>query len=138
MRASLMARLWSAYVAVGVALTTMYYLLPSEPADLIIWPIVGWVSVIAIVVGVRVNRAQLRLAWYLLAAGVAMQVIGDSMYSIHTHFGSGTVPFPSYIDFFYLAMYPLLIGGVTLLVRHQTSGRDRSSLIDVGIITTVR
>jgi diguanylate cyclase (GGDEF)-like protein/PAS domain S-box-containing protein len=132
---SVMGRRCYAFVASGVALATLYYLLPAKPADLVVWPIIGWASVVAVVVGVRVNRAELRLAWYLLAAGLAMQVTGDSIYSIQNHLGSGTVPFPSYIDFFYLAMYPLLIGGVTLLVRHQTSGRDRSSLIDVGIIT---
>jgi diguanylate cyclase (GGDEF)-like protein/PAS domain S-box-containing protein len=129
------SRLWHTYLTLGVALTVVYYLLPSETADLVVWPIIGWSSVIAVVVGVAVNRPDQRLAWYLLAAGVAMQVIGDSLYSIRTFVQGSEVELASYIDLPYLAMYPLVITGVVLLIRRRTSGRDRSSVIDAAIIT---
>lgn len=131
----MMAWLWRLYLVLGIALTAAYYLLPSESAGLFVWSIIGWSSVIAIIVGIAVNRPDLRVAWYLLAAGVAMQVIGDNLYNYRTIVQHLDVANPSYIDLAYLPMYPLVIGGVALLVRRRTSGRDRSSLIDVGIIT---
>jgi hypothetical protein len=46
------------------------------------------------------------------------------------------VPFPSIGDALYLAVYPLLIAGLVVLVRHRNPRRDRSALIDALILTT--
>jgi signal transduction histidine kinase len=45
-------------------------------------------------------------------------------------------PFPSPVDVVYLAVYPLQAAALLLLVRAQTPGRDRTSLIDAVIVAT--
>ena len=127
---------WShRYLAAGIALTVAYFALPADTAKLVIWPAVGLCSVIAIIVGVRLNRPTAPSAWYLLAAGLASLNIGDDLSSFHAFVRHNEAPLPSYIDAAYLTMYPLVIGGLVILVRRRSTGRDRSIVIDASIIT---
>jgi PAS domain S-box-containing protein len=104
-------------------------------AKLIVWPLLGWSSVAAIAVGVRLHRPEAKNAWYLVLAGVAMFIAGDDLYSFLSYVAHEDVPFPSFVDFFYLAVYPLLTVGLVLLVRKRSPGRDRGSVLDAAIIT---
>ncbi|MGH9273968.1 MAG: putative bifunctional diguanylate cyclase/phosphodiesterase, partial [Acidimicrobiales bacterium] len=108
---------------------------PLGPAKLVLWPLIGWSSVIAIVAGVRMHRPDGRGAWFLLAGGVATFIVGDDLYSFRNVVQHSEAMFPSYVDIVYLAMYPLLIAGLSLLIRRRTPGRDRASLLDAAIIT---
>jgi diguanylate cyclase (GGDEF)-like protein/PAS domain S-box-containing protein len=127
-------RAWKCYIAFGMTLGVIYAIVPLPATKLIVWPLLAWSSVIAILVGVRRNRPAVRGPWFLLAAGVATFASGDYLFSflsyIHTDPG-----FPSYVDLVYLAMYPLLIAGLAWMVRERSDGRDRASMIDAGIIT---
>jgi hypothetical protein len=126
---------WSrGYLIAGLALATAYFALPVDTAKLVIWPIVGFACVIAIVVGVRLNHPSARSAWYLLAGGAACLSIGDGLSSFRTFVQHNEAPFP-YIDIAYLAMYSLVIGGLVILVRRRSTGHDRSIVIDAAIIT---
>ncbi|MEY2592064.1 MAG: hypothetical protein QOJ67_4048, partial [Acidimicrobiaceae bacterium] len=108
-----------------------YLMVPTGTAKLVVWPVIGWSAVIAILIGVRVNRPDAPGAWYLFAAGVATFVTGDNLVSFVEH---SEPSFPSYVDVVYLAVYPLLIAGLVLLVLRRTAGRDQASLIDAAII----
>jgi diguanylate cyclase (GGDEF)-like protein/PAS domain S-box-containing protein len=119
----------------GCVLSAAYFLLPPAPAKLIIWPAIGWSSVVAIVVGVRRHRPDAPLAWYLMALGMATFITGDDLFSFRNFVQHAEVPFPSYIDVVYLAIYPILTAGLVLLIRRRTPGRDRASLLDAAIIT---
>ena len=130
-----MARLWRWYFVGWIPLAIAYFLLPADAANLVLSPIVGWSSVIAILVGIRVNRPTARLAWYLLAAGMTTQVVGDNLYVASSVVQSADALFVSYSDIVYLAMYPLVIVGLTMLVRSRTAGRDHAGVIDAAIIT---
>ena len=129
------ARVWSTYLLAGIPLAVLYFWLPADTAKLVTWPIIGWSSVIAIIVGVRLNRPDSPMAWYLLAAGVSTLIIGDNLYMIRSRLQPAATVFPSYIDVVYLAMYPLLVVGLALLVHRRTAGRDRVGFIDAAIIT---
>src|SRR5205807_7315167 len=97
--------------------------------------VLGLSSVIAIIVGVRLNRPEHRLPWYLLAFGQALFISGDVItYNYPKLFGT-EIPFPSVGDIFYLAVYPCLVTGILLLIRRRRPGKDRDSLIDSLIIT---
>jgi diguanylate cyclase (GGDEF)-like protein/PAS domain S-box-containing protein len=128
-------RLWKVYVGFGIALALVYAIVPVPTTKLVVWPLLAWSSVIAIVVGVQRNRPAVRGPWYLLAAGVATFATGDNLYSFRSYVLHDDIGFPSYVDLVYLAMYPLLIAGLVWMVRERSDGRDRASVIDAGIIT---
>jgi diguanylate cyclase (GGDEF)-like protein/PAS domain S-box-containing protein len=136
---SLRPRAWLAYLAAIAVLTSAYILahfvgphwLNSGP----VYNIIGGSTVVALIVGARKNSADRRLPWYLFALGQAFFVIGDVLAYNYERFFGGALPFPSIADPFYLAFYPLLVGGLLLLIRERNETRNRSSLIDALIIT---
>jgi hypothetical protein len=128
---------WRAYLIFGVALTVVYYLVPPDLAKLAVWPVIGFSSAAAILIGIRRNRPDRPLAWYLFAAGQVLFVLGDTLYAMRIRLQpDATSIFPSFVDIFYLAFYPLLIVGLMLLIRGRSPGRDTASLIDATIIST--
>jgi diguanylate cyclase (GGDEF)-like protein/PAS domain S-box-containing protein len=126
---------WKWYLAFGLASAVVYYATPPAASRLAVWPLIGWSSVIAIVAGARRDHARVN-AWWLLAAGVAMFIAGDNLYSFRNYVRHDTDLFPSYVDVVYLSMYPLLIAGLAALVRRRSDGRDRMSLIDAAVISS--
>jgi diguanylate cyclase (GGDEF)-like protein/PAS domain S-box-containing protein len=125
---------WKWHIGGGCALGVVYFLLPTVQAKLIIWPAIGWSSVAAMSLGVWLHRPNARWAWSLLTMGLALFIVGDNLYSFHSYVQHSPVPFPSYVDIIYLAMYPLMMAGLVLLVRKRTPGRDVASILDVCII----
>jgi diguanylate cyclase (GGDEF)-like protein/PAS domain S-box-containing protein len=130
-----MARVWKLYIGLGVVLTVLYAIVPLPTTKLVFWPLIAWSSVIAIVVGVKRNRPAVRGPWYFLAAGVATFAFGDNLYSFRSYVLHNVVPFPSYVDIVYVAVYPLLVLGLASMVRARSDGRDRASVIDAAVIT---
>jgi signal transduction histidine kinase len=128
---------WRAYLAFGAALTIVYYLVPPDVAKLVVWPVIGFSSAAAILIGIRRYRPDRPLAWYLFAFGQVLFVLGDTLYALRIRLQpDASMSFPSFMDFFYLAFYPLLIIGLMLLIRGRSPGRDTASLIDATIIST--
>jgi signal transduction histidine kinase len=128
---------WRAYLAFGALLTVVYYLVPPDIAKLAIWPVIGFSSAAAILLGIRWNHPDRPLAWYLFAVGQVLFVLGDTLYAVRIRLlHDSSMLFPSYIDFFYLAFYPCLVAGLLLLIRGRSPGRDTASLIDATIIST--
>ena len=128
---------WRACLIFGAALTVVYYLVPPDLAKLAVWPVIGFSSAAAILIGIRRNRPDRPLAWYLFAAGQVLFVLGDTLWALRRQLQPGaTAIFPSFVDFFYLAFYPLLVTGLMLLIRGRSPGRDAASMIDATIIST--
>jgi signal transduction histidine kinase len=95
---------------------------------------IGISAVAAIVAGVRLHRPKAKLAWYLIAFGMALFITGDVLaYNFERFFGR-PLPFPSIADVIYLAVFPALVSGLLLLIRARNRGGDRASLIDSLII----
>jgi diguanylate cyclase (GGDEF)-like protein/PAS domain S-box-containing protein len=126
---------WKWYLALACLLAVAYFVLPTVPAKLIVWPALGWSSVAAIALGVRLHRPGAPMAWYLVLAGVATFIAGDDLYSFRSYVQHMEVPFPSFVDLLYLAVYPFLTVGLVLLIRKRTPGRDCASVLDAAIIT---
>jgi signal transduction histidine kinase len=125
---------WRAYLGLGAVLCVAYYLVPATAAKLVVWPLIGASSVAAVVVGTRWHRPASPLAWYLVAAGQLSFITGDWLYVIRVQVLQAGQLFPSVVDLFYLAFYPLLVAGL-LLIRRRGPGRDVAGLIDAAIIT---
>jgi len=127
--------LWIAYLGLGALGGCAYYFVPPMAKSGPFFNVLGLSSVVAIAVGIRLNRPDRRLPWVLLAAGQALFIAGDVItYNYPKLFGTD-IPFPSVGDVFYLGVYPCLIAGILVLVRRRNPGGDRDSLIDSLIIT---
>jgi signal transduction histidine kinase len=127
---------WRIWLGIGVGYCLAYYLAPPAPAKLVVWPVIGLSSAAMMVVGTLRYRPSYPLAWYLLAGGVVALTTGDTLYNIRVRLLHSGQVFPSVVDLVYLAgFYPLVIGGLLLLIRRHQPGRDLPSLIDATMIT---
>ena len=127
-------RAWLLYLAFGACGGVCYYFVPPFAKSGPFFNVLGISSVIAILVGVRLNRPERRLPWLLFAAGQALFIGGDVItYNYPKLFGHD-IPFPSIGDVFYLGVYPCLIAGILIMIRRRDPGGDRESLIDSLII----
>jgi signal transduction histidine kinase len=131
-----MARSARIFLAAELLLGAAYFLLPESLPRAVVYCCLGLGMVVAVVVGTRHYRPARPLAWYLLAAGQLSFTVGDAFFYTYQWVLELEPPFPSLGDAFYLACYALLAGGLLLLVRERTSGRDLASLIDATIVTT--
>jgi PAS domain S-box-containing protein len=138
-REGLRKRAWQFYLLCGGILGLAYFLGPPQVrAASWIYNGVSWSAVAMIMVGVRMNRPQERVAWGVMAFGLALFASGDLITyntQFFLHASSAEAPFPSVGDALYLLFYPVIIFGVLILVRRRSPGRDRAALIDSLIIT---
>lgn len=124
---------WWLYLAVTVPVVVAYLAGPLDTGP--VFNVIGFSGVAAVVVGVRMHRPAARLAWYLIALGLALFVPGDVLaYNYRALFG-GALPFPSVADLAYLAVYPVTVVGLLLLIRRRNPGRAWASLVDAAIVT---
>jgi hypothetical protein len=96
--------------------------------------LLGASSAVAVVVGATRHRPAGRFAWYLIALGEVMFVLGDVLAYNHERLFGREAPFPSVADPLYLAMYPMIAAGLVLLGRLRGPTRDRAGLIDALIV----
>ena len=88
-----------------------------------------------VLVGVLVHRPRRRWPWLLLAAALFAFGSGDFLYNLLTDVFGMANPFPSVSDVLYLAMYPLVAGGLLGFIRSRTGRNDRDSLLDATTLT---
>jgi len=130
---------WWLYLLAIAALTGGYAVAHfSGPAWLnsgLAFNLIGGSTIAALIVGALRQSPEHRLPWYLFALAQTLFVTGDVLlYNYERLFGASP-PFPSIVDPFYLAFYPLLVAGMLLLIHERNERRDRASLIDALIIT---
>ncbi|HEX2741931.1 MAG TPA: response regulator [Rubrobacter sp.] len=127
-------RAWLVYLVIGVAATSIFFLLPGV-AQAILYNLIGASMVIAILVGVRLNRPEPALPWYVIAFGLALFVSADVIYyNIYPNVLGVPAPFPSVADAFYASSYLVVAFGLAVLIRGVGGREDWGSLIDAGII----
>ncbi|MDT4993062.1 MAG: hypothetical protein QOH97_2954 [Actinoplanes sp.] len=121
-----------AYTAFCVVLAVVYYAWPGP--HVFSWGLLGLTGIVAIVVGVQINKPARRLPWYLLAGGLFFFITGDSYYNtlvaLHRE-----IPFPGLADLLYLLVYPLLAAGLVLFVRARSGADNRAALLDALVPT---
>ena len=124
---------WWLYLALIAPLTAAYLagILNDGPT----YNAIGFSGVVAMFVGIRVNRPSARWAWYVLAIGQILFVGGDVLaYNYQALFGEA-LPNTSVADVLYLSCYPVTGAGLLLLIRRRNPGRDWASLIDSAVVT---
>ena len=128
-------RLWIIWIVVAIGLTTTYFVLPTTPeSKLVLYNGVGLLSILALLAGIRRNQAEPREPWLWFAAGLMSFLTADVIYYLLELVHPEGPPFPNVADFFYLMMYPLMIVGLTKMVRAVSPGRDTASFIDAAVV----
>ena len=100
----------------------------------VLYDAIGFSAVVAIVAGVRLHRPRAAVAWYLIAAGQLLFVMGDVIWGVF-EFALSSEPFPSVADVLYLLGYPVLAAGLLRLVRVHLRGGNVGARLDATIIT---
>ena len=129
-------RAWIWWLLLGVPVALCYPWLPdgSLVAGVGFEGLGGLACVVMMVAIRRLRPAQARMCW-LLAAGSAFSVLGDLVYDVLLN-AMHVDAYPSVADVFYLLSYPVTVGGLGLLARGRTRGRDRVGLLDAAIVST--
>ena len=124
---------WWLYLVLIAPLTVAYLsgLLNGGP----VYNVIGFSGVVAMVVGIRMNRPRAWRAWCVLAIGQVLFVGGDVLAYNYQALGGEALPSTSVADVFYLSCYPVIAAGLLLLIRWRNPGRDWASLIDSAVVT---
>ncbi len=128
---------WAFYLAGMALLIGAYLFVPPFKGYAVVVNVVGVGSLVAIGAGVLMNGSRARLAWGLLLAGQLLYVAGDFYTYTYPDLLGGTVGFPSFGDAIYLSVYPLLFGGLMLLVRRRDPNRSDSGAVLDSLVLTV-
>ncbi|ORI19300.1 bifunctional diguanylate cyclase/phosphodiesterase [Rhodococcus sp. 1168] len=107
---------WWLYPAFAALGCLGYFLCPAGDLSDSLFIGIGLSSVIAILVGIRLNRPASPIAWWLIWFGTALWVVGDVAFFWIARV-SEVVSAPSAADVVYLLGYPVFAGGFYLLVH---------------------
>jgi signal transduction histidine kinase len=123
------------YLLAGLAVTGLYFLLPwGSFEQTLVYDGIGASSAAAAVAGARIHRPSLQLPWYLFGAGLMAFSVGDVFFNLYSFVWHRDPPVPSVADVFYLGGYPLLAGGLFLLVRCLQSEERRHGRLDAALL----
>jgi diguanylate cyclase (GGDEF)-like protein len=129
-------RAWQTYGAAMALAVSAFFLMPDSSGLSVCWQVaVGWSGSAAIVAGIRVNRPQARVAWYLFAVGVFLNSSGIGLEAFMSR-DERDLPSPSAVDVLYLSLYPALVAGLLVLIVRRTVRREWASLVDATTIST--
>ena len=136
------SRAWWLLLAVGAAGIVLSRLLPDGVPRSIPFQLSGLISAAAIVAGIRLHRPAHPLPWYLMASGLLIWSVADTVGAIDSDL-FGYEGFPTPADGIYLVGYPVVGLGLLLLNRHRwrtgLAGRLDSVILIValGMLTWV-
>jgi diguanylate cyclase len=127
---------WRRYLGLAALAVAGYFLTPADTWTQTAYAqVVGLAATAAIVVGVVRYRPAAAAAWWWFAAGQLLNVLGTLAEAV-----IGRVlhqeTWPSAADVLWLGLYPGLVIGLLVLIRHRSQGRDWGSLVDATTITT--
>jgi diguanylate cyclase (GGDEF)-like protein/PAS domain S-box-containing protein len=126
---------WAWYLGAMAVLTFVYVFVPPLKGNAALINGIGLTSPIAIGVGIWLHKPRARAAWFMLLAGQTLYFAGDFYTYSYPQLLGGHVGFPSAGDAIYLTVYPLLVGGLLLLMRRRNPVADRAAGIDALILT---
>src|SRR3954447_17457995 len=101
---ALLVAAWAAHEGFGLGGSGTDDLFRVWVADAVLW------AAALLCLGGAVAERRGRIAWMLVAIGIASWALGDTIWSIR--FEHNTIPTTSVSDVFWLAWYPLAIAGI--------------------------
>lgn len=130
--------LWRWYLALAAAGAGVFFVPavgPTVGGGLAYVALCG-LGLAAVLLGVRRNRPVRPLGWYLLAAGYGVLTVGVAVWYAYPLWTESVLPYPSIADALLLSSYALLLGGLVVLLRSRSGGRDRAGLLDAAIMAS--
>ena len=128
-------RAWRLYLAAGVLGTALYLTVAPFTGSAPFMNLLGLSGVLAVAVGIGWHRPVSRRAWWCFVVGLALFWLGDIYTYSYPRLLHHDVPFPSFGDALYVAVYPVLMAGLMLLVRRRNPQRRARGGIDATIMT---
>ncbi|HEU0243339.1 MAG TPA: EAL domain-containing protein [Candidatus Limnocylindrales bacterium] len=127
-------RLAATYLLVAGLAVAVHRALPTGSLQQnLLYDVVGFSAVAAILYGIHRHRPARALPWLLIAASQLLFVTGDTLWTILELMGQS--PFPSIADVAYLLGYPVLVIAFTAAIRLRVRGGDQSGLLDGSILS---
>jgi PAS domain S-box-containing protein len=127
------SRMWLAILLIGAVAAGLYYApFLGRYERALDYLATEAIAVVAVFASLRLNRQARPLAWGLFGLGMLAVALGDAVW-YWLSLVQEVSPTTSLADILYLAEYPLLIAGMTLLVRSRP---DRAVVLDTLMITT--
>ncbi|WP_449066480.1 hypothetical protein, partial [Planomonospora algeriensis] len=126
---------WLLFLVGGLLMSAASLVLPGETDDVAIRSAVSLAAVAAMIAGTRLRRPAAPAAWRLLAAGLAVWVGADLLWTgwFLTAGGVGH-PVPIWMEVVYLFSYPLLFAGLGRLPGNAIRSRDGGVTLDAMVI----
>jgi len=128
-------RTWWIYLGVMVVLSGVYLLFDLTSGPL--FTVLSFAPVVAILVGVRWTKPELRTPWYLLAIGQFSFAMGDLIAYNYETFFHAALPFPSLADGLYVLMYPFLLYAGVLFIERVPKEEVHHTKSDILIVIAV-
>ena len=123
---------WKWVLVVGLGAVAGYMALPGPLSQTIAYSALGMAFVWCITVGA--HRANDRLSWYLMAAGVMCFTVGDSTQNFYPTILHQSLASPSLADALTLSGYPLIFAGVLRLTGSPNHSVRREENADAAIV----
>ncbi len=126
--------LWLCTLGLGLVLVALYFIFPTTLVQVIIYSTLGVGSVVAILVGIRINKPKARRGWYFVAMSGVSFALADILSNFSTAVLHHSADAVSYADVFYLAGYPLLFIGLIRITSQRPRAEWREDRADAGIV----
>jgi diguanylate cyclase (GGDEF)-like protein len=99
------------------------------------YAVIGFCSVVAVILGVRMHRPARSLPWWLLAAALACGAVANAVWGVGFALGFSTNPRFSAVDVTYFAMYPLLAAGLAIMPARRSRSSAWAGVTEAGIVS---
>jgi hypothetical protein len=91
-------------------------------------------SIVALTVGMRINRPSRPAVWNVLLVGQGFYFCGHMLWYFLPVLRETTLPFPSWSDPFFIVAYLSIAVGLIVLIRSRSHAHNRADLVDAAII----
>jgi diguanylate cyclase (GGDEF)-like protein/PAS domain S-box-containing protein len=126
---------WWLYLAIGAVLCGLYvFQAPFQGSGPVINGL-GLYGVIGVIGGIRIHKPAAASAWWFMAGGLLLFLLGDVYTYSYPKLFHADVPFPSPGDAMYIGVYPVLMIGLLLMVRRRNQRADGPGVIDAVIMS---
>ncbi|MHB1087682.1 MAG: putative bifunctional diguanylate cyclase/phosphodiesterase [Acidimicrobiales bacterium] len=126
--------LWLWALGIGFVSIVGFFVFSNEAFQNVMYSWLGVSSMLAVLLGIRINQPTARMGWYFVALSGACFAIADVFTDFPMtllHQGTNSVTFA---NVFYLAGYPLLFLGVARITHQRTTASLREERADAGIV----